>query len=466
MSDQRPILVPLDLSNLLESGLASQAHGGVRKLHRRRTHASSDDEYRNLPLDATPTAASSHDNNFVEVPEHLISRATLTYVGYTDGKADELWYRWTHWPADGPRREVDNVSGELYMTFKDFITSHIGISDSFPDNTWGDQTHRWIQCLRRYGINEDTISAILEPYFENIRRTKTCAFWAKDTVNIRYAGIEEMSRESHRRAADHDSSTRRGHTTRLSVHQATSSPAAAASSDPTTTGSGATAIRVAIDLAARNAPGYTLLYRGMDKALTRGLFRDDGTVRSFKQLVSGPPTDFSGNVSKYYFTPQFQVAETDAAYTKNRGGCVAVVIVAIRVPNQAIQTLQHPAIQRLHWPNPDWANFVWHSRRNETLPKHLRTYRTARLLIGHIATHPNQVYERMESPSAISDADILRVEGRKGTTKAIQFVYSDDDDTREWLWENGAQTTKLFEFKQEDLEAVEKAMSSGEGYEL
>lgn len=147
-------------------------------------------------------AAGSHSDSdvFVEVPEHLISKAALLYVGYTNDKAEELWSRWCNWPADGPRREIDAGSGSLYVTFADFITAHIGTSDTFPDNTWADNTAQWVRCLRHYGLNDDTITAILDAQFDNIRRTETCAFWAKDTLTMRYAGIEEMRRESNKRA--------------------------------------------------------------------------------------------------------------------------------------------------------------------------------------------------------------------------------------------------------------------------
>lgn len=202
VNEHSSTFAPDDIADLVSRGLMGESGNGSRKLHRRILHLTADREYRDMHLDA-----KLEDNPkfrgldiFVEVPEHLISKAALLYVGYTEDKAEELWRRWCNWPADGPSREVDAVSGSLYVTFADFITAHVGTSDMLPDNTWDDNTEQWVQCLKPYGLNDDTITAIMDRRFGNIRRTEICAFWARDTLAMRYAGIEEIWRESNNRA--------------------------------------------------------------------------------------------------------------------------------------------------------------------------------------------------------------------------------------------------------------------------
>lgn len=202
----------------------------------------------------------------------------------------------------------------------------------------------------------------------------------------------------------------------------------------------------------------------MDKSRAGDLFNEDGTVRDFESLVSSSPTDFSGTSTMYYFTPQFEVAEMYAAYAKNRAGVSQVVIIAIAVPNRAIQALQPPRLARLFWPNPDWAGMVWHSRRGRLLPRNLSRYKEAILLIGHIATHPNQVYHNKESPANVAEKGILCVEGNEGRIKAVQFVFSHNEASQQWLWENGAQTAKCFPYQQSDLELVKRRMGGSDGF--
>ena len=47
----------------------------------------------------------------------LISRQTLTHVGLSAPKGDEIWSQWTDWPADGPRSEIDADDGGFHKSY-------------------------------------------------------------------------------------------------------------------------------------------------------------------------------------------------------------------------------------------------------------------------------------------------------------------------------------------------------------
>lgn len=59
--------------------------------------------------------------DIIKFPDALISKETLICVGYDLTKADELWNRWSNWPADRARREIDdNDDDGLQVTCKNF----------------------------------------------------------------------------------------------------------------------------------------------------------------------------------------------------------------------------------------------------------------------------------------------------------------------------------------------------------
>jgi hypothetical protein len=89
MAERHPIFDLEDLAILLSRGLVGETHDGMRKLHRRMTYRSADEEYRRMPLDVTPTDGGEVNGTsiFVDVPKFYISKATMLHVGYTENKS-------------------------------------------------------------------------------------------------------------------------------------------------------------------------------------------------------------------------------------------------------------------------------------------------------------------------------------------------------------------------------------------
>ena len=80
-----------------------------------------------------------------------------------------------------------------------------------------------------------------------------------------------------------------------------------------------------------------VLFKAIDQARIVRLFDEHGDVAHFQSLQSQAPTDFAGNRSRYYFTPDYKVAQYYAGYAKRRVSCESVVIVTLRIPNAAIE---------------------------------------------------------------------------------------------------------------------------------
>jgi hypothetical protein len=195
MAHDHNILGALDAANLQNQGLLGLGHtAGSRRIHRRRLNRLSDEEYHDISLNAqldSPNASYA----FATIPATLISRDTLDYVGLSPGKADEIWGQWASWPATGPRREIDHDDGGLQVTFIDFITARL---DNY-EVVYEDNDAQWRQCLTMCGMSASVQDAIMDPNFKHIRVSNSCIFWIKDTVLMRYAGLEDIRRASHQR---------------------------------------------------------------------------------------------------------------------------------------------------------------------------------------------------------------------------------------------------------------------------
>ncbi|ELR04606.1 hypothetical protein VC83_04151 [Pseudogymnoascus destructans] len=382
----KSILAPFDAANLQNRGLLGPGNTtSSQRLHKRCLNRSSDEEHSDIPL----SAPISSQNAFATIPAVLISLETLIYVGLSGQKANELWNQWTNWqrgPYD-PRRETDPDDGGLTVTFHDFI---IGWSvTNRADAVGDDDDHEWRKCLDACGIDAATQDAIMDPNFTYLRRTNSCLYWAKDTIEMRYAGLEEIQRTSLTREAElkqaappipsgSEDAQGSGYQGNVGL-TSTSSTSQGQRSISGLQQKGAAGIEADVcgssrAIAALNAPGYTTLYKGLDQARITGLFDDSGAVAEIEILLSSAPSDFCGISSRFYFALDHTVARYYAAYVKKRAVCESVVIVCLQIPNAAIESLPPNKIQRMLWPSSEWKELVWFSRKGKTPPPHLDKY--------------------------------------------------------------------------------------------
>ena len=173
-----------------------------------------------------------------------------------------------------------------------------------------------------------------------------------------------------------------------------------------------------------NAPGYTTLYRGMDKARLDNTFTEDGAVVNIGRLFSNPQTDFHSSRAAFYFTVDLDIAQKYARYALARDNVSAVCIVRISIPNSAVESMSSTQLQRVYWPNAEWRALVWHCRRGARLPESLSQFKRATLVIGTIAKSPNRVYEAMESPDQITERRVMKTAAGRD---AVQWGFNDDE---------------------------------------
>ncbi|KAI4868987.1 hypothetical protein F4820DRAFT_408526 [Hypoxylon rubiginosum] len=469
MANNSSILGELDSEDLQNRGLLGPSHStGSRRIHKRRLHRSSSEEYSDISLDVRTDSADAA-SAFATIPITLISYDTLGYLGLAVDKANAIWSEWTHWPATGPRREIDADDGGLQVTFLDFIVARLeNYEDVFEDND-----AQWRQCLIVCGINESVQDAIMDPIFKDIRLTNSCVYWVKDTLAMRYAGLEDIRRASHRREKElvnasarpggshSDNSSNRGSGRGGNVQEhspakgkATSQGRRSVSGLQQQTTPGISPqfwnSKTAVDI--DNQPGNIVLFKGIDQGRITGLFNERGEVQSIEKLLSMPRSDFSSTRALFYFTPDCHIAEYYAAYAKRRSNCESVVMVSMSIPREAINNLEEPDIRRLYWPSPHWKQLVWRSKTAKPLPKPLRSYRDALLIIGTISKGAERLFENFKTWEDMTDACVLRVRSSNRSNPSEQYVFSGEEEGREFLNQHGK--IQVFPFSEAELQTL------------
>lgn len=204
-SKRYPILSPGDALVLAGSGLLRpDGRDGWQQLHKRRVTWL---QWTNIPaIDSIPLDSGA-DDALLPIPDTLISRETLSYVGYDAAKADELWGRWSRWsPSEVPeaghlRREIDEETGGLgdmdAVTFGDFIALRgSDIPDSMSEND-----AEWTTALAAFGLAPTAQADILNTVLKTERLGRSARWWARDLVRMRYTSLRDMRRASRQREA-------------------------------------------------------------------------------------------------------------------------------------------------------------------------------------------------------------------------------------------------------------------------
>ena len=430
------VLASADVEDLSSTGLISPpSSDGTRRVHKRRLNRSSDDDNSHLPLTPiSPTSSSSVTEMYATIPELLVSLATLKYLGYTDTAANQIWDRWSNWPSTPPGRfEVDS-DGEIL--FLDVAVSHL--TRVRDQDTWDENDHSWFHFMNLGGINLEVQTAIMDPIYKRIRLTESCYFWVKDTIKLRYRGLEAIQTASRERAmAMARAASRPGYST--STHDGSSIGGSSGSSQITLSqkdgqrsisGTMRMAPGISSDTAfsnacrsAQNIPGSIILYKGLDQARLNGFFDNSGAIVAWEKMFSNPPTDFLRSPG-FYFTVQRDIAEHYACYAKRRDDLQSVVIVHVIVPNRKVECLSTTQLQKTYWPSVEWKNLVWHCRNANKFPSQLRKFKQASLIIGTIAKKPNRVYNNMDSFAQIDESCVFKT---KDGRNAVQYVFHDDE---------------------------------------
>lgn len=219
MSSQSPytqgaILDPEDLVNLEREGtVVNIPNSSAHRIHKRRLKTSSEEEYQNIQLPSPPSSVTtlhsptSLAQAYQIIPEFLICKDTLGFLGFNLATADEIWSRWANWGSDRGR-EIDGGP----VTFLSMATRWIrsSTSDAFTEHD-----EAWLTVMAAYGISDQLQTAIMTPFYKDIRLTASCKYWLIDTMSYVMIRLRRSKRRLgivrglpivlHRAQADHSS---------------------------------------------------------------------------------------------------------------------------------------------------------------------------------------------------------------------------------------------------------------------
>ena len=429
------ILAEGDEAALMREGLVTAAINGTRKLHKRRLNRSSDEEHQDLPL--TPVSMLSptpEQDIYASIPDQLFSKATLRFLGFSEAGAEQIWNCWVSFPGpeDDHGREIDGGP----VTFLSFATAHIRGHGS---DTGIDEDEAWLATMRDCGIDTELQSAIVDYEDREIRLTESCKYWLLDTIKMRYRALLEIQQASREREMAMRRQAVRGAGASGSMQSASASASAPSSSyggPRSVSGTIRASVPWLQDLSTTSeavrahAPGYTTLFKGVDVARIRNLFQQpvsemqDEPGTNMSGLVTNRGGDFNGRGDALYWALDWEIANRYARWTKRRSDFSAVVIVRIRVPNSALESIPAGTKLTVFWPNDEWRELVWMSRAEMRLPSRLAKYNRAILVIGTICGKPNRVVTGLNSPQEITEDMLLKTsQGRP----AVQYVFMGND---------------------------------------
>ena len=196
MSDTT-ILHPTDAAHLLSQGLLDKCTTtGSQRLHKRRFNSLSDDEDSKIPLNVSLESEAA-DDAFISIPASLISYETLRWVGLSEAKATEVWGQWLDWPSDGIQREVDPDDGglQIYLTSSSSVTPAMKPPPPPTMTTTKPGRPAWKRTGWTAKLSRPSWTPTSATFFGQNR-----PFWAKNTIEVRYGGLQHAQATSRGRA--------------------------------------------------------------------------------------------------------------------------------------------------------------------------------------------------------------------------------------------------------------------------
>ncbi|KAG6035011.1 hypothetical protein E4U41_006277 [Claviceps citrina] len=151
------ILVSPDREHLVAMGLATEPTPvGFIRVHRRLLTDNPDGEFPDLPLASHRTVRTCFQSQFFDtIPERLMSRACLEYLGLTPERADIIWRRWEAGPGgDVPCPSDHHPYGDFFVDW--VIKELCGPCHSQPRFYCWHTKREWHRRMTAYGLNVET----------------------------------------------------------------------------------------------------------------------------------------------------------------------------------------------------------------------------------------------------------------------------------------------------------------------
>lgn len=368
----------------------------------------------------------SQQSDGIEIPADLRSPETYEFLGFTYGTAQSLWQRYLSQPEG------------MNAGFFDFAVWHVEEperADAFSDQD------DWEAFMETLGIGQKLQNAILLPEFADLRGTASCKFWIVDAMSMKWRALQALNDELRMEQARIQRAKKPAKAGRPKAGSISSVPAlpspsgrkgggrsiinrpdsALLLSTDETEGKSGPVVETASD-APLNLDLHTMLWRAGDRVKHQA-FYNEGSGHVEVAAIATSPGDFSGRHSEGYFTPQREVADRYAQWSKHKAVIATITIVQVAVPLSFVESLDTAYL----WFGDLWKQVIWWSRRGLALPKDLKDIKRKGLFIGHIATGTHEKFVAFPSPKEIKENVLLEVEIEGENKRGIQWTFRGDD---------------------------------------
>lgn len=368
----------------------------------------------------------SRQSDQIEIPADLRSAETYEFLGFKYGTAQSLWRRYLSQPEG------------MNAGFFDFAIWHVEEperADAFSD------ADDWKSFMETLGIDQKLASAILLPEYADLRGTASCKYWIIDAMGMKWRALQALDddlrmEQAWIQRAKKPAKAGRPKAGSISSVPALASPSGRKGGRRTIVDRPDSALLLSTDEAegksgpivetASDAPLnlnlHTMLWRAGDRTKHQD-FYNEASGQVDVAAIATRPGDFSGRHSVGYFTPQREVADRYAEWSKHKADIATITIVQVAVPWSFVESLDTAYL----WFGALWKEVIWWSRRGKALPKDLKDISKKGLFIGHIATGIHEKFVALPSPEEIKESVLLEVTIEGEEKRAIQWTFRGED---------------------------------------
>ncbi|GKT53540.1 hypothetical protein ColTof4_05716 [Colletotrichum tofieldiae] len=368
-------------------------------------------------------SSSSSSEDTVDVPDDLNSKEILLFAGFDKDVADRIW---RHWCDQEDQQDFVIQAGRHYIKAKAMELNAIDDDDD------------WNAALNNMGISEDMQRRIMNPEFNDIRRTRSAEEWALDNLGETFDFLAGLSRRIEKlrkantidRVKSPDENKMPTPAIRPGRHDRSGASSSSGSFPPgrqersgasSSSGTGSLPSPATVSSTPTKAiDGRTMMYKGGSEARIQDSISEAQGLRIGK-LYSTAPTDFHpASNTLLYFTKHHDVALKCARYQAERLPPIKAAVLQVAIPNNLLSDARE-----IYGEN--WRDLVWNSRNKRLhadgieLPGHLRQFVDNDVLVSNLCTDTtDKISLRLDNKSQLQIFKLPN--GVKATQHVIQTV--------------------------------------------
>ncbi|KAK4893608.1 hypothetical protein LTR27_008075 [Elasticomyces elasticus] len=345
------------------------------------------------------------------IPQTLNSYESLLYLGLNHDRSSKIWSRWCE-----PNKYYDEDLGTFAQ---DFLRNSVEYEGCDPD-----EDDDWTPGLRQIGADEKLIDGIVcsGSEYDDVRRSKSALEWVVQAIDWRWEHLVFVKGGAGQDS--HDEVVSQGELGGADETPANGDDPSKVQADDVTSFSYDHETNTVVN-AAGETRDYVPLWCATSRIAAEKMWSGPLRTGKFKlsKLMTNSPSDFSRNQAVYRWTPDLEGAQMAAEYAMKTASPAGICLVRIEMPMRLIQEAQTIS---LRWPDDEWRQMVYHSRRKERVPKDLmRKVAKAQMIVGDTAFGLDAKYEKMRDWREVDESCLKKLRSGKPVT---QFVFGHSGD--------------------------------------